>query len=316
MNGPWEAKPVMKFMNLFQLRYFITVAQLENMSQAAELLHMSQSSLSKSISNLEEALGMTLFDRKGKKIVLNARGRRFLACSRQMFQELELAVTDMKALAGISSQRIRVGVAGGSSSVVECITSFQKKRPEAVFDLRCDIDIQEYLDINDYDVLVYPEDLRFKKLSSYRLEKEKYFLAVSHRHPLAAQTSVQIKDLSGLEFVVLCRGDSSLEYSIEFPCRVCVALNLPFRVQCFADNREIQQQMIISGDAVGFIPAGSVLTCNQERLKLLPIADAQFSRQILLSFRREKHLSPLARKFKHFALDYFQLGQEEEVREE
>ena len=57
-------------MNISQLRYFTTVAQLENVSKAADLLYLSQSSLSKNIAKLEEELGMPLFDRNGKKITL------------------------------------------------------------------------------------------------------------------------------------------------------------------------------------------------------------------------------------------------------
>ena len=65
-------------MNVLQLRYFITVAQLENVTKAADLLHISQSSLSKNISALEKELSVSLFDRNGKNIALNASGERFL----------------------------------------------------------------------------------------------------------------------------------------------------------------------------------------------------------------------------------------------
>ena len=65
-------------LNISQLYSFIVVAQNENLSKAAGMLYVSQSALSKSIAKLEEELGVELFDRRGKKIVLNARGKRFL----------------------------------------------------------------------------------------------------------------------------------------------------------------------------------------------------------------------------------------------
>ena len=58
-------------MNIQNLRYFAIVAKLENVSRAAELMHTSQSSISKNIFTLEEELGTKLFDRHGKKLVLN-----------------------------------------------------------------------------------------------------------------------------------------------------------------------------------------------------------------------------------------------------
>ena len=68
-------------MNITQLRYFVSVAQLENMTKAARLLHLTQSSLSKNIAMLEEELGMPLFDRGSRRIILNQQGRRFLEYS-------------------------------------------------------------------------------------------------------------------------------------------------------------------------------------------------------------------------------------------
>lgn len=86
-------------MNIFQLRYFVSVAQLENISKAADLLHLSQSSLSKSIAKLEAELGMPLFQRSGKHIVLNEQGRRFWEFSSMVLRELEFTIDDMNLLA-------------------------------------------------------------------------------------------------------------------------------------------------------------------------------------------------------------------------
>lgn len=62
-------------MELTQLRYFKTVAACENMSQAAEKLHISQPALSASVKRLEEELGVSLFDRTKNRIQLNDAGR-------------------------------------------------------------------------------------------------------------------------------------------------------------------------------------------------------------------------------------------------
>ena len=57
-------------MNILQLRYFITIAQLENVTKASDLLHVSQSSLSKNIKTLEDELGGDLFIRKNNNTVM------------------------------------------------------------------------------------------------------------------------------------------------------------------------------------------------------------------------------------------------------
>ena len=95
-------------MNVAQLRYFITVAQLENISKAAELLYLKQPALSKNISKLEEELGTPLFERNGKRLSLNVQGKRFLECANTVLRELELAESDIKRMVSGGSGHIRI----------------------------------------------------------------------------------------------------------------------------------------------------------------------------------------------------------------
>ncbi|MBQ1286189.1 MAG: LysR family transcriptional regulator, partial [Lachnospiraceae bacterium] len=78
-------------MNLDQMHFFTVVAQMENVSKAADSLHMTQSTLSKNILRLEEELGVPLFDRHGKKLFLNEQGSRFLDTCRKTLQDVSEA---------------------------------------------------------------------------------------------------------------------------------------------------------------------------------------------------------------------------------
>lgn len=84
-------------MELNQLRYFQIVAKYEQMTRAAEELHISQSSLSKTISMLEKDVGAKLFDRMGNHIVLNSVGKAFLNRVDRLLLELEDAVKEANA---------------------------------------------------------------------------------------------------------------------------------------------------------------------------------------------------------------------------
>lgn len=78
----------MKF-SLKQLHIFVTMAHSDNMSQAAELLHLSQSACSMALASLESQLNGPLFDRHGKKLVLNARGRLLLPRAANLIAEAD-----------------------------------------------------------------------------------------------------------------------------------------------------------------------------------------------------------------------------------
>ena len=165
-------------MQIAQLRYFTTIAQLENVSQAAELLHLSQSSLSKNLARLEAEVGAPLFDRSGRRLTLNAAGRRLLEYSTLTLQELECALDDIRLLSTGADCRIKIGAAGGVDRLTGCLAAFREVHPEAEFDLMSDIESLEHIDINDYDMLIYPAGGRYERFTGFPLCEEQYLLAL------------------------------------------------------------------------------------------------------------------------------------------
>lgn len=85
-------------MELNQLRFFKTVAEYENFSEASNVVFVSQPALSKSIKNLEEELGLKLFDRIGKKIKLNEAGEVVLEHVNRILSEIDLLTENIDKL--------------------------------------------------------------------------------------------------------------------------------------------------------------------------------------------------------------------------
>ena len=96
-------------MDLLQLRYFITIAECQHITKAANLLHVSQPSLSKSLARFEDELGVQLFDRQGRHIVLNLYGRTVLAHAQAVFRELDQMTSDIARARQRQSATIRIG---------------------------------------------------------------------------------------------------------------------------------------------------------------------------------------------------------------
>jgi len=291
-------------MNISQLRYFTTVAQLENVSKAADLLYMSQSSLSKNIAKLEEELGMPLFDRNGKKIALNPLGERFLECCNLLLRELDMALEDMEQLSCGTDNRIKICVAGVNQRIVDCMAAFRLERPEIEFDLDSGLEWRETLDINDFDVLIYPAGGRYDKYTGYTFSRERYYLAVAEGPELAGNSSISARALDGQDVVFLRNGKMALEY----PCTICSAMAVAFRSQCFVDSQAAHCQMIASGMAIGFVTEEEAeFYQSASNIRLIPMQDQRFSRQMMICFRRDKHLSQAARDFRDYAVQYFTL---------
>ena len=298
------AKGVGRVMRIAQLRYFVTIAQLENMSQAAELLHLSQSSLSKNLATLEEELGTPLFSRNGRRLTLNPAGARLLEYSTMVLRELDYVMEDLHLLSTGADARIRIGAAGMSEGLTRCLAAFRQIHPEAEYEITGGIEGLAHLDINAFDMLIYPEGLKYKKFTGYPLYEERYSLAVSSRHPLAKSPSLRPKALEGQDAVFLRSGHAAEEY----PFQICSALALHFRSVSYADSREYQRQMIVDGLCVGFAPAECAAFYRGEgEIRLIPIQDRRFSRQMMVCFRREKKLTSFEKEFRDFVLDYYSI---------
>ena len=291
-------------MNTDQLRYFITAAQLQNLSRAAEVLYVNQPALSKSIGKLEAELGTPLFDRKGKKLTLNAQGERFLDCASLVLRELELAEADLRRMSDGDTGRIRIGAAGCAAELLRCVGAFRETHPGCDLEIDFGIEEKEISDLSEYDVLIHPEGLRYEKFSSYPLGTENYLLAVPASHPLASLPLVPVRQLHDLDYVFVRKG----RFYTEFPQRVLEALNIPFRSVCYTDARQSQLQIIASGMAVGLLPAGEAEAVTDPAIRLLPLDSRRFSRPMKICFRRDKHLSEAAREFRDLAVELLGLS--------
>ena len=282
-------------MNLQQIRYFVTTAQLESVSKAAEIYHISQSSLSKNIARLEEELGMPLFERNGKRISLNKAGERFLESSIVILRETESAVSDMHLMMSGEDLTIKIGFAGKINALSRCLKEFRAKHPNIQYELKSDIEDLDHIDINAFDVLIYPDEPRYMRFSGYRINEEKYYLAVPAESELARSAVASPGLMQGKDFVFLRRKDDH----VEFPCRICTNLAIRMNTRSFVDSRGAHRRMIAMGMAIGFVPEGEVEAYSQDRhIRLLPILDRRFHRQLMICFKREKHLSETARQFR------------------
>lgn len=293
-------------MNTSQIRYFVTVAQLQNMSKAAEYLHMSQPALSKSIASLEEELGTPLFSREGKRISLNSSGKLFLENAWGILRNLDNAILEINQLKQNAIPIISLGLCEPHEGIAACIAEFALSHPEVEFDIKTTIEADENHDINHYDMLFCPDDNKFSKFKGIHFEEEAYWVAVPSNHRLASKPALSIKDLESEPFVFL---NHEKRY-IEEPYYICLSLNIPMKARYFTNNRLQHYQFIGAGIALGFVADSCAAIYKKDpRIKLIPVLNNRFRRNLMLCFKREKHLSPIAIEFRKFMLEKFGINE-------
>ncbi len=298
-------------MNIAQIRYFVVAAQVQNLSQAAQMLHLSQPALSKSIARLEQELGTALFIRRGKNMVLNEQGRAFLFHAWISLRELDNLMQDMQELNAGGRARITIGMFQAEDGITEHLMAYAALHPEVELDIQSIADSPEAPDINQYDVMIYADSHRFEKLRSYSLGEEEYLLAVHAQHELAGKGAVSLEELSGQSFVFMEQG----RLYVEEPYYLCAGMNLQIRARFMTTLREQHQMIIASGAAIGFVPRGCVRAYELDpRICLLPVRDLRITRRIKLCFKRDKHLSVACRELKSFLIERMGLSVAEAER--
>jgi DNA-binding transcriptional LysR family regulator len=198
---------------LRHLHYFIAVAETQNVLRAStQKLHVSQPAVSRQIRDLEDELGVQLFERTGKALKLTDAGRLFLKEARAVLERSDAAVANVRALAHTGEKELHVGYSPAlrTQIVSPALRAFQQGMPNV------------HVKLHDWSyekigtglregrlqlaLIVRPSkrgafhDLRFEELLRQRV-----YLAVSPDHPFARRRSVSLSDAVREPFVGLTR---------------------------------------------------------------------------------------------------------------
>ena len=133
-------------MDIHSLTYFKKVAELQHITRASEELHVAQPSLSRTISRLEKELGVQLFERSGKNIILNSYGEILLKHTNRILQELKDIDQEIGDAAGERSRTVTLSLYAASKLLPELVMAFKHEYPS----IRLQI-IQEDLTKNQPD---------------------------------------------------------------------------------------------------------------------------------------------------------------------
>src|SRR6476620_11120503 len=196
-------------MELRHLRYFVAVAEMENVSRAAtQKLYVSQPSLSRQIRDLEEELGVQLLERRAKSVSLTEAGRVFLEKARAILKETDDAVSTVRAFAGKTATELHVGdwplVTGQIMPGV--LRAYQQTMPNVhvkLHDWPVEKNITGVREGRLHLAIMIPplkanalEELYFEELMTVRVS-----LAVSAEHPWAKRKSVSITEAARERFI-------------------------------------------------------------------------------------------------------------------
>ena len=186
-------------MELLQLRYFVALAESENLTKTANALYISPSSLSLTISKLEREIGVKLFDRVGRKLKLNDNGQDFLVHLRAVLSELDFTVSRLQQKNSLSF------LTESPNMWLSFLSTFAETHPDIRVNSRVarKKSILRDMLLGEYDFWLSGEKFSDPSgaFDSFSLAVPALFLAVSEDNPLAKRDVVTFADLTGEKFL-------------------------------------------------------------------------------------------------------------------
>lgn len=289
-------------MDLLQLKYFQTVARLEHITRAADELHIAQPSLSKTISRLEEDLGICLFDRQGRQIKLNRYGRAFLRRVEQIFMALDEGKRELSDMLG--NDNFKVSIASNNLSLFpKLLKGYLKLYPHVSFrhTIGTTAEMQLQLEKGDVDFCISSPPIEGPGIESVPLFDEEIFLIVPQGHKFAGRSSIKLIEAASEPFISLKEGFGIRDLAERYCRQAGFTPNIIFE----SDISTKLADLVNIGMGVALHPIPPWSDLPKVHPALLHIEAPVCSRTIGLSFIQGRYLLQAARQFKGYVINYF-----------
>lgn len=214
-------------MTLQQLTYVVTVAQHGSMNKAAQELFLSQSSLSTSIHNLEEEIGLTIFLRSNRGIMLTREGEEFLGYARQIVNQYRLAEEkyiykkENKKSFSVSAQHYTFAVKAFIEVARQCSIDqyafgiYECKTSEIIENVKSFKSELGVLYIDDFNGEIISRLLSDNGLEFHELFSCNTYVFLAAAHPLAAKECITLEELEPYPCLSFDQGDNQSFYLAE-----------------------------------------------------------------------------------------------------
>lgn len=287
-------------MQLIQLHYFCAVARFGNMRRAADELWISQPALSKSISSLEEELGVRLFDRVGRSISLNEAGALYYERISQIILDINDVTKQVRDVYSRSSNKV-VLLLSAANFIADWIwQKFHQAYPEI------DLQINSCYACSEHDILQADFHISATPNASesgerVKLVEERLMLAMGKNHPLVGATEIRLADVAQYPFQCLPPNENLRANLFESCSRAGFQPQVGF---CTEDSFTFFT-ILASNSFLTFLPEITAQPALKKGIVLKPISEPQCTRTIYISWDKTRYMSESAKTFLAYCRELF-----------
>lgn len=283
-------------MNIRQIETFLCVADAASFRRAAERLHRSQSAVSVHVQQLEEELGVPLFERTTRRVSLTAEGRTLLIRCKSVMADLKAVAHELKEEAGLRRGRVSIGTSPSISThrLPPIIAAYQAAYPGVTLELHEAFAKGMYDDVRERvtDFAIGPKLEGLKDFDTRPVIKDPIVAVLPVAYPLNGRKSVSLEEIAGQPHLSMPKGTA---------IRTVIEDAFKAGGYAFAPKFEvIHQQTLFSlvevGLGVTILPLMSVPQERSPNYQVAHLRAPVIVREICLVTLKGKTLSPAARQ--------------------
>lgn len=294
-------------MEIRQLKAFLAIAEAKTFTAGARRVNVTQAAISMQIRQLEDEVGLPLFTRTPRRVILTEAGEHLLERARKILREHDAAIAEIAEIAGAEYGRLRIGSASAMFATMQLPTILQnlkRKFPNA------EITVSSGTSQTLVDKILHGEiDIAFISLpvDNSHVTTELLFsdeiVAIAHpNHPLADQKYISAAALAGEPLILGEKGGNTRRLIDDFFAASSVHPNVVMELS----RQEAINQMVENDMGIGIAGAKTVAReIKQGKLASWLIEGAEIKWDLGLARLRGGYFSPIAKEFVQFCKDSF-----------
>lgn len=285
-------------MDIRGLEIFLSVAKHLNYTRAGEEVNLSQPSVSVRIRQLENELGVKLFEQLGKKVALTEAGSVLIPHARRVITTIEDAQHAIDELQGLERGTLRIGASTtpGMYLIPQVIAHFKERYPKIDIHLgiRDTRQIEEGVIRNEFDFGFVGGHLAGDEVDVFPWLIDQLVLVVGPKHPLTRKKLVKADDLKSEKFILRESGSATRAAINNHLKKATLKLDPVLEME----NPESVKKAVQSGLGIAFISKFAVETeLNAKTLVAVRVRDLNIERELKIVYRKDKHLGRAADAF-------------------
>jgi LysR family transcriptional regulator, low CO2-responsive transcriptional regulator len=294
-------------MEIRQLKAFLAIAETKTFTAGARHVNITQAAISMQIRQLEDSVGMPLFTRTPRRVILTEAGELLMQRARKILREHDAALAEIAEVAGAEHGRLRIGSASAMFATAQLPGILEKLKiafPNAEIKVSSGTSqaLVDKIQHGDVDIAFVSLPVQTSNVQTDLLFSDEIIAIASPQHPLAKEKYISAAQLAGEQLILGEKGGNTRRMIDDFFAAANVKPNVVMELsRQEAINRMVENQM-----GVGIAGAKNVSKeLREKRLISWLIEGAEIKWDLGLARLRGGYFSPIAKKFVELCKDSF-----------